>query len=513
MRSVAIIGGGPAGLAAALAALDGGASVILIDSARDLGGQYWRSMPRSRRAADEARLHHGWSRFVAARDRVESSDACEVLTGAQVWSIEPAGQAVGQIGPAPRSEQSGVAINLAIGPADGLGQTMRRLTPDAVVLATGAHDRTLPFPGWELPGVFTGGAAQALAKSERVRVGDRVVVAGAGPFLLPVASSIVSAGGGVVGVFEASSTRGAARGWLRPAPWRLARTTGKFGELTGYAATFAGSRIPYRLGMGVVSAHGTEHVDAVTVARLSPGWHPIPGTERRIEVDAVCVSHGFMPRLELAIAAGCELTDDRFVAVRDDQQTSVPGVFAAGEITGIGGVDLAWAEGTIAGAAAAISADGAVTGPGDPTPELRRARRSRTVFTDFARRLDAAHGIPAEWGDELTDDTVICRCEEVTYGQLRSVAESTPSAGLRSLKLTTRVSLGPCQGRICGRNAEQLLARLAPAGELRDAVSTDRRPIVTPQRIGDLAALDRCVDDQAGSSASAGTIQHHEEER
>ncbi|MGN6125274.1 MAG: FAD-dependent oxidoreductase, partial [Humibacter sp.] len=278
MRSVAIIGGGPAGLAAGLAALDGGASVILIDSARDLGGQYWRSMPRSRRAADEARLHHGWSRFVAARARVESSDDCEVLTSAQVWSIEPVGQADGQtegrIEPAPGSEQSGVAINLAIGPADGLGQTMRRLTPDAVVLATGAHDRTLPFPGWELPGVFTGGAAQALAKSERVRVGDRVVVAGAGPFLLPVASSIVSAGGGVVGVFEASSTRVAARGWLRPAPWRLTRTAGKFGELAGYAATFARSRIPYRLGMGIVSAHGTDQVDAVTVARLSPGWHP-----------------------------------------------------------------------------------------------------------------------------------------------------------------------------------------------------------------------------------------------
>ncbi|MGN6127954.1 MAG: FAD-dependent oxidoreductase, partial [Humibacter sp.] len=241
--------------------------------------------------------------------------------------------------------------------------------------------------------------------------------------------------------------------------------------------------------------------------------HPIPGTERRIEVDAVCVSHGFTPRLELAIAAGCELTDDRFVAVRDDQQTSVPGVFAAGEITGIGGVDLAWAEGTVAGAAAAIAADGGVNAAGDPTPELRRARRSRAVFSDFARRLDAAHGIPPGWGDELTDDTLICRCEEVTYGQLRAVAESTPSAGLRSLKLTTRVSLGPCQGRICGRNAEQLLARLAPAGELRDAVSTDRRPIVTPQRIGDLAALDSVAEHQARSSEPADTAQYDGKER
>ncbi|WP_414171269.1 NAD(P)/FAD-dependent oxidoreductase [Clavibacter tessellarius] len=165
------------------------------------------------------------------------------------------------------------------------------------MLATGAHDRTLPFPGWDLPGVFTAGAAQALAKGERVAIGDRVIVAGAGPFLLPVAVSLVQAGARVVGIHEAARVPSLARGWLRD-PLGLARAPHKAAELAGYVSVLARERIGYSTGSAVVAAHGTDRVEAVTVQRLDATWAPIPGTERRIPVDAVCVGHGFTPRLE-----------------------------------------------------------------------------------------------------------------------------------------------------------------------------------------------------------------------
>lgn len=466
---VLVIGAGPAGLAAARAARARGASVTMLDSSDQLGGQFWRHLPDERPSADERMLHHGWAKFRELSEAVLSDDGCRVIRGAQVWAIEQDSSHAGA---------AHLAVHVVVGEPDGTERQRLVLTPDAIVLATGAHDRTLPFPGWDLPGVFTGGAAQALAKGERLAVGQRVVVSGAGPFLLPVAASLANTGSDVVGVYEANRVPALVRGWL-PKPWELAGAAGKGTELAGYLAGHLRHRIPYRLGRAVVAAHGTDRVEAVTVAAVTSDWAPIPGTEKRIEVDAVCVSHGFTPRLELAIAAGCTLTTDRFVQVDDDQLTSVSGVFATGEITGIGGVDLALAEGQIAGyvAAGGVAAD----------TELRSAVRRRRTFRGFARRIEAAHGIRDGWPAMLTDDTIVCRCEEVSYGTLCATTDATGSRSLRALKLSTRAGLGICQGRICGRTIEALLAdRVGDAG-LTDGVSTDRRPIAAPIRLGELA--------------------------
>jgi NAD(P)H-nitrite reductase large subunit len=155
-------------------------------------------------------------------------------------------------------------------------------------------------------------------------------------------------------------------------------------------------------------------------------------------------------------------------------------VYAAGEITGIGGVDLALAEGAIAGHAAA----GGV--PEDPG--LRAVTRRRRVFRRFAERIEAAHGIRRGWTGWLTDDTVVCRCEEVDYGKLCQTVAGTRSQSLRALKLSTRAGLGICQGRICGRTVEDLLAAKSSAGTLTDRTLIDRRPIASPIRIGELAS-------------------------
>ena len=466
VTDVLVVGAGPAGLAAALAARARGATVTLLDSSDQLGGQFWRHLPDTRPSAAEGLLHHAWETFRGLRDALESDSGCRIIRSAQVWAIETSQGCPG-------------TVHVIVGESDGVGRERLVFTPDAMILATGAHDRVLPFPGWDLPGVFTGGAAQALAKGERLAVGRRVIVAGAGPFLLPVAASLSGAGSTVLGVFEANRASALLRGWL-PKPWQLLPAAGKGVELAGYVAGHLRHRIPYRLGRMVVAAHGTEWVEAVTVASVTADWTPIKGTEQTVEVDALCVSHGFTPRLELAIAAGCALTAERFVQVDEGQQTSVPGVYAIGEITGIGGADLAMAEGRIAGHVAA--------GGAAPDSQLRRAVRRRRTFQGFAKRIEAAHGIRPGWQGILTADTMVCRCEEVSFGTLRATVESTGSRSLRALKLSTRAGLGICQGRVCGRSVEELLASSAGDGGLCDGVSTDRRPIAVPIRLGELAA-------------------------
>jgi D-hydroxyproline dehydrogenase subunit alpha len=458
MRHVVVVGAGPAGLAAARAAAEAGARVTLLDAADGLGGQYWRHLPDTRLAGREQVLHHRWKTFGELGDALRVHPAVTVVSSAQVWSLERL--------------DDGVRLNVLVGEPDGVGRDALALEPDALVLATGAHDRTLPFPGWQLPGVYSAGAAQALAKGERVAVGRRVVVAGAGPFLLPVASSLLRTGATVVGVHEAGRIGTLAHGWLNR-PWELAGAAGKAGELAGYVGELVRHRVPWRPGEAVVAAHGDGQVEAVTVARLDERWAPVPGTERQVEADAVCVSHGFTPRLELAVAAGCALAPSRFVVVDDAQATSVPGVWAAGEITGIAGADAALAEGTVAGTAAA--------GGDTRTGAARAAGRAASRARAFAARIESAHGVRGGWVRWLRDDTVVCRCEETTYGRVREVVELTGSHETRSVKLTSRAGLGPCQARMCGRTLEELLGDTAPG--------VDRRPLVVPVRLGDLASL------------------------
>ncbi|GAA1813712.1 FAD/NAD(P)-binding oxidoreductase [Agromyces neolithicus] len=402
-------------------------------------------------------MQHGFARFERLRDALGRA---RVHSGAAVWSAERRADGA-----------PGAVLRAFVGGADAPDRRAVDIEADALVVATGAHDLALPVPGWTLPGVITAGAAQALAKRDGVSVGRRTLVAGAGPFLLPVAQSLALVGSTVVGVHEASRTGSLARGWL-PRPWQLA---GKAGELAEYIGALARHRIPYRMGSGVVRVLGDERVEGAVVASLDAEWRPIAGTEREIDCDAVALGHGFTPRLEAAIMLGCAVAGGRrgrFVVVDDRQLTTRAGVYAAGELTGIGGADAALAEGSIAGFSAA----------GVPLhdPRLREPVATRARMRGFARRLETAHGIRPGWTAWLDDDTIVCRCEAVTK---RAIAERA-DVPLRALRLATRAGLGPCQARTCGRAIEAIVA---DAGGPVDG-GFERRPLLAPVRLGEIAA-------------------------
>jgi hypothetical protein len=216
----------------------------------------------------------------------------------------------------------------------------------------------------------------------------------------------------------------------------------------------------------------------------------VPGSERVTAVDALCVGHGFTPQLELPVAAGCALRAvdgspaEAFVEVDGDQRTSVPAVYAAGEITGIAGAPAARAEGALAGWAA---------GGGDPAAKgLTTLRRTRDQGRAFAARLARAHPVGAAWSGWLRPDTVICRCEETDYASVCRSAADPASTEARVAKLNTRAGLGPCQARVCGPTVAALRQRPAgPGGEGQPAgpvpAGAHHRPVAQPVTLGELA--------------------------
>ncbi len=454
---VVVVGAGPAGLAAAAAALRSGCRVAVVDADERPGGQYWRHPPGAPESVPRR------AEFTALAGAVQAGAA--FLAQHEVWTVVRTG--------------GGFVVHASTpsGPSAISGSTL--------VLATGAYDRQLPFPGWDLPGVYTAGAAQTLLKAHEVAVGSRVVVGGTGPFLLPVAAGLARHGTTVAGVFEA----GDPAGWLRQ-PGAVAAAGGKLAEAARYVGAMARRGVCYRTRHAVVAAEGNGRVEAVAVARVDPGWSVVPGTTRTVACDAVAVGWGFTPRLELPLALGCTTRtgeDGSLVAAVDDRQaTDVPGVFVAGEACGVGGADLAVAEGEVAGLAVAERLGRQAAWP-DGLWQRRAALRR------FAAAMHQIHPIRPGWQGWLRDDTLVCRCEEVTAGTISDAVRGLGATDARSAKLLTRAGMGWCQGRICGYAASRLAA--TGSGRPADERGVAARPLAFPVRLGDLAR-DAQWDDQ-----------------
>jgi NADPH-dependent 2,4-dienoyl-CoA reductase/sulfur reductase-like enzyme len=474
---LAIVGAGPAGLAAAVTAADAGCSVVILDLGARIGGQYYRH------AADaQGALHHNWRTFVRLRDRVEAHVRAERvvhLPGHAVWSVD---------------RRETFVVRALAGERTPRGRVVRAR---GLVVATGAHDRHVPFPGWTLPGVMAVGGVQSLLKGSGV-AGRRIVVAGTGPFLLSVADGLLMTGVEVPAVVEAN----AARRYLRELR-SVAGAAAKIPEAVGYGARLVRHRVPYLTRHAVVAAHGDGRLEAVSIARVDEGWHPVPGTVRRVPCDTLAVGYGFTPQIDLLLALGCEparaADGAAVVAVDRDQRTSVAGLYAVGETTGVGGADLALAEGELAGAAAARELVGAAQ-PLDARV-ARRLHRRRTRLRRFADTLHAVHPVRDGWTTWLDDATVVCRCEEVTLAGLREAVCELGAGDARSVKLLARPGMGWCQGRICGTACADLTAALQhrPVTQAeREAMA--QRPIAQPVPLEVLAAVAEESDTSQASS-------------
>jgi NADPH-dependent 2,4-dienoyl-CoA reductase/sulfur reductase-like enzyme len=382
--AIVVLGAGPAGLAAAEAASANGQPVLLVDDNATPGGQIWRGGAPQWSDARAARL---WQ-ALTARPHVR------MLFGARVVA-------------------AGAAGTLLLETADG----PRTLHWQRLILCAGARELLLPFPGWTLPGVTGAGGMQALIKGGMPVAGKRVVVAGTGPLLLAVADTVQRHGGHVLAIAEQRGTRELARFGARLALRHRAKLAQALALLGGLR------KVPYLRGALVRAASGEERLASVVIKH----------GERVSEIacDFLACGFGLVPALELAGLFGCAVEQDR-VVVNADQRTSVDGVWAAGESTGIGGVDKALAEGRVAGLAAA----GMVPAQAE--------RQALAAALDFARLLAHSFAPAPALRTMCTPETMVCRCEDVR------AADLAPHPGWRAAKLQTRVGMGPCQGRVCG---------------------------------------------------------------
>lgn len=413
---VLVIGAGPAGLAAARAAASHGARVGLLDEQSTAGGQVWRHDVRhvapliARRSIDQA-LDHATIEWLA-QTRVVACD------------------------------DDGLLVQTPRG--------ARVLRYRALVLATGARELLLPFPGWTLPGVTGAGGLQALAKQGWPLAGKRVVIAGSGPLLLAAAATAKAHGADVLGIFEQSS-----REQIHRFARGLWRWPGKAAQAVGLRARLAG--VPYRCGSVVRRAHGGDALQAIDVDG--------PRGLERVDCDLLAVGYGLLANVELAQMLGCKLKlQGAHPCVDTDrrQQTSVANIHAAGELCGIGGRDAARIEGAIAGYAA--------IGNTRDADRLRPSRRRARLFSDALNRcftLDPRVRTLAQ------PDTLICRCEDVALSDLDGHTDG------RSAKLATRCGMGACQGRICGSVLAEL-GRFPRGGP---------RPPLLPARLSTLAGM------------------------
>jgi thioredoxin reductase len=459
---VAVVGAGPAGLSAAVAAADAGARIALIDGAGRPGGQFWRTGE----ADPEPHLHHG-----REFRRLQANMAGEQVS----WFGHHHVQTIHPVA-------GGWQLRCVLGAEPRASGEVAVITASRVVLATGAYDRQTPCAGWDLPGVMTVGGVQALAKGHGVLAGQSIVVAGTGPFLFAVAADLVERGARVPVVVEANSPAG-----FLGHPRSVLGAPAKLVEAARYVARLARARTRYRRRHCVVRAIGADRLEAVEIARLDRRGRLAARPTQIVACDVLALGWGFTPQLELHLQAGCATTvgvdGSLVVEVDDDQRTSVDGVWAAGESTGVGGAELAVVEGRIAGRAAA----GARPAAADRT----RRRRLR----EFAAALHTVHQVPSFWVSEMADEVVVCRCEEVTAGAIRVAVRDWGASDARTVKLLARTGMGWCQGRVCGYATAAMTAaacgRAVTAGDLR---AFAERPFAVPASLGLLADSPKPID-------------------
>jgi len=443
---VVVIGAGPAGLAATATAAGAGLSTLLLDENAGPGGQVWRSIsstPVKSRAMLGDDYWAGESIVQAAR-----ASGAEIIHRATVWSLD-----------------RNLDIAVSIGGASAFVKAKR------VILATGALERPFPIPGWTLPGVMTAGAAQTMLKSSGLVPDGRTIIAGQGPLLWLLAAQILRLGGRIDRVLD--TAHGEAR--FRALPKLLAQP-GTLAKGLHYTIWLRARGIPLWDAIQPIEILG-----GTSTAGLR--FRDRTGAEREIQGDAVAMGFGLKPETQLADLAGCAFGFDeasrQFLPLRDGEGRAhgAAGVYLAGDGAGIAGADAAELAGEQAALTLLADQGMAVSSARRREIAARLARIGR-----FRQGLEAAFAFPAELARSLPDAAILCRCEAVTAGALRSTVEKRAEE-INRAKAFCRVGMGRCQGRLCAGAAAEILAaargvELPAVGRLRG------QPPVKPLAVG-----------------------------
>lgn len=385
---IVVIGAGPAGIAAATAASKSGQSVAVLDDNPSAGGQIWRGAGTKSWGNDSAKWLH-----------CLRHSPVQVIPNAAIFQLEDGRLAA----------QTGRGV---------LDISYREL-----ILATGARELFLPFPGWTLQGVFGAGGLQALMKTGLPVAGKRIVVAGTGPLLIAVAAYARTHSAKVIAICEQTDWRKLPRFAMA-----TASAPAKLKDALRFGWQMRG--VPYWTNSWVAGATGRERLERVLVIRN--------GEAREIECDYLACGFHLVPNLELPAFLGCAI-ENGFVVVDELQRTSIPHVYCAGETTGIGGLEKSLVEGQIAGCAASRDESGA-----------RKLFAERKHCLSFAAAMKAAFQLRPELKKLARPETLLCRCEDVAYERV------SRHGSWREAKLHTRCGMGACQGRVCGTASEFL---------------------------------------------------------
>jgi NADPH-dependent 2,4-dienoyl-CoA reductase/sulfur reductase-like enzyme len=425
---VVIVGAGPAGVRAAQALVEAGIRPVVVDESRRDGGQIYRRQPEGFKRpytklygseAEKAEALHGT--FELLRDRIDWH--AETLA----WHVEPNRLHV---------VQAGQALVLPF---------------DALIVCSGATDRLMPVPGWDLAGCYSLGAAQISLKTQACSIGQRVVFMGTGPLLYLVASQYLAAGARVAAVLDtsASSLR------VRALPRLAARPAVLLNGLKLVASLkLAGVRVMTGIKPAQITGSALDGVTGVRVRDARGGEHVF-------ECDAMALGYHLRSEAQLADIAKCEFHFDAasrqwLPRIDEDGRSSVRGIYLAGD-----GVRLAGADGAEAAGRVAAMACMADLGRPPSQREVAELRAKLRTMERFRQGLLQAFPWPHQAAAELPDDTVVCRCEVITAGELRTTVNELGACEINRAKALCRVGMGRCQGRYCGHAAVEIVAHAA----------------------------------------------------
>lgn len=456
-----VIGAGPAGMAAARTAASYGVEVALLDEQSQPGGQIYRDVDSSR-LADVSILGKDYA-FGKPQVRAFRHAGLDYHAGASVWYLD-------------KERQLGVVKQ---------GRS-HRLKADQVIIASGAQERPMPFPGWQLPGVMTAGAGQILLKSAALAPDDGVVLAGSGPLMLLIAWQYLQAGVRIRALLD-TTPRGRLFGSLRHLPKAIATSDYLFKGLR-LMASIRHARLACYKAVSELRADGGERLQSIS---FTAG-----GKRHDIETGLLLLHQGVIPNLHIAQAAACAIDWNEaqlcWQPLTDRWgESSQPGIFVAGDGAGIVGARAASLNGQLAGLQVAHRLGLLDTVARDRLAKPIRNAADRHIairpFLDAAYRVADAFLAPA-------DDTVVCRCEEIEARDIRAMVK-LGCTGPNQAKAFSRCGMGPCQGRFCAGTVEQIFARERGLA-VRGIGRFNARPPLTPITLGQLAETREIEEEQ-----------------